>query len=456
MLQACKNHSEHVAFKQCCRCKSYIYICTACIHRAHHHQFCGNVCASLFFVKQSFSHLNLRSIIKPGKFGFSERMFLYSLMSFNLIFLIYQTVRLSTLSNELTSYRIQSEAAAVRDTKNVQERPFSENRIFPAAIDSLLKKTVISGSVSLSGKAHDNSVIVLYVNEKLTATEVPEKGSFTFDNVNLNPGQNFLQFRAFEHNKTITDFAEMTIEYRIPEISSRTLNVSRGDPAYTAMSLTFDGGSLANNAHEVLDILQQKGVTTTMFLTGEFIRKNPDVAQRIVSDGHEVGNHMLSHRHLTSYAHNSRHETLPDLTFELFKNELTRTDSLFQEVTGMPMKKFWRAPFGEINQEILVWAASMGYRHISWTHSGSSGMTMDSHDWVNNKESELYKSADEIRDALFQFEAIDENGLNGAIVLMHLGSTRNTENLYKSLPDIIDGFREKGYMLEPVSELVSQ
>ncbi len=455
MPQVCKNHSEHVAFKRCYRCKSYI--CTTCIHRAHHHQFCGSICASLFFVKQSISHFNLRNITIPGKFGFSERMFLYSLISINLMFLIYLTVRLSTLSNELTSYRIQTElAATVKDKKNMQERLFFENRIFPAAIDSLQKKTVISGSISLSGKAHYNSVIVLYVNEKLTATKIPEKGSFIFDNVNLNPGQNLLRFRAFDHNKTITDFAEMTIEYRIPDISSRTLNVSRGDPDSTAMSLTFDGGSLANNAHEILDILQQKGVTTTMFLTGEFVRKNPDVAQRIVSDGHEVGNHTLSHRHLTSYAHNSRHETLPDLTFEQFKNELTRTDSLFQEVTGIPMKKLWRAPFGEINQEILVWAASLGYRHISWTHSGSSRMTMDSHDWVSDKDSELYKSADEIRDALFQFEAVDQNGSNGAIVLMHLGSTRNTENLYKSLPDIIDGFREKGYTLEPVSELVSQ
>ena len=455
MPQVCKNHSEHVAFKRCYRCKSYI--CTACIHRAHHHQFCGSFCASLFFVRQSFSHLNLRNIIKSGKFDFSERMILYSLMGINLMFLIYLTARLSTLSNELANYRNQTESlASVKDTKYMQERLLSENRIFPATIDSLLKKTTISESISLSGKANNNSVIVLYVNEKLTATEVPEKGSFTFGNVNLNPGQNFLRFRALEHNKTITDFAEMTIEYRIPEISSRMLNVSRGDPAYTAMSLTFDGGSLANNAHEILDILQQKGVTATMFLTGEFIRKNPDVAQRIVSEGHEVGNHMLTHRHLTSYAHNSRHETLPDLTFELFKNELTHTDSLFQEVTGMHMKKFWRAPFGEINQEILVWAASLGYRHISWTHSGSSGMTMDSHDWVSDEESELYKSADEIRDALFQFESTDQNGSNGAIVLMHLGSTRNTENLYESLPDIIDGFRNKGYTLEPVSDLISQ
>ena len=54
------------------------------------------------------------------------------------------------------------------------------------------------------------------------------------------------------------------------------------------------------------------------------------------------------------------------------------------------MMKYWRAPFGEYNKDILQWAAEIGYKHIRWSKNS------DLADWVNDKESALYKTADEM------------------------------------------------------------
>ena len=56
---------------------------------------------------------------------------------------------------------------------------------------------------------------------------------------------------------------------------------------------------------------EQRGVTATFFLTGDYIRHNPDLVRRIAAAGHEVGNHTWSHPHLTTWDRTRRHDTLP-------------------------------------------------------------------------------------------------------------------------------------------------
>jgi peptidoglycan/xylan/chitin deacetylase (PgdA/CDA1 family) len=218
--------------------------------------------------------------------------------------------------------------------------------------------------------------------------------------------------------------------------------------------LTFDGGSEANASQEILDILKVKGVRTTVFLTGEFMQKYPDLVRRMVQEGHEVGNHTMNHPHLTTYPQNRRQEARGGVNRQFVHRELLQAAALFQEVTGRHMAPYWRAPYGEHNVEIRRWAAELGYLHIGWTRDPAAGEDLDSRDWVADPESRIYASAREIRERILGFGKGRGHGASGGIILLHLGTQRRQDQVHRELPEIIDRFLAQGYQLVTISELL--
>jgi peptidoglycan/xylan/chitin deacetylase (PgdA/CDA1 family) len=192
----------------------------------------------------------------------------------------------------------------------------------------------------------------------------------------------------------------------------------------------------------------------TIFLTGDFIKKFPEITTRIVQEGHEVGNHTWNHPHLTSYAADKQNTTLPNVTREFLHDQLLRSAQLFEEVTGAKMAPFWRAPYGEHNAEIRQWAAELGYRHVGWTRGRSWQESMDTMDWVADTTSKAYHTSEEILSHLMKMADEETNGINGGIILTHLGShRRDGDHFYTVLPRLISGLREKNYALVKISEL---
>ena len=235
-------------------------------------------------------------------------------------------------------------------------------------------------------------------------------------------------------------------------------DVTRGHTAIREIAFTFDGGDEANAnvADDILAALRARGVRVTMFLTGQFIRAFPDLVRRIVSDGHEVGNHLDTHPHLTTYAQNRRHRTLSHVTREFVTDELRRAEASFRAATGQPMAPYWRAPYGEHNAEIRAWAAEAGYRHISWTRGAGTAEDLDTRDWVADRSSRIYRSREEIRSRILEFGRGRPEGLNGGIVLMHLATRRQTDRPHEGLPSLLQALQAQGYRLVTVSELLDQ
>lgn len=233
------------------------------------------------------------------------------------------------------------------------------------------------------------------------------------------------------------------------------LEVSRGVKSRKEVALTFDGGSDANVSAEILDILQERGVRATLFLTGGYVRRFPALVRRMVEEGHEVANHTDSHPRLTTYARNRRQQTRPDLTREAFQAELRRAEEAFRAATGQAMRRYWRAPYGEVNPELLRWAAELGYVHVGWTR-GEGSETLDTRDWVADRSSRLYASSARIRDQILGFDEEGADGAAGGIVLMHLASRRRDDPVHRRLPEIIDGLRSRGYALVAVSDLLEE
>ena len=239
-----------------------------------------------------------------------------------------------------------------------------------------------------------------------------------------------------------------------PSLSRPEDDLIRGLPETGTVAITFDGGSYSNAAGRILDVLQNRGLKATFFLTGEFIRRYPQVTRRIADQGHEVGNHMYSHLHLTTFAKNYRQETLPGIDEELVHKELLRNEKAFEELTGKKMVRLWRAPYGEQNEEIRQWALEAGYRHVSWTYDAKTRKSLDGLDWVSDRDSALYLSSDQIVQKIISFDSETEMGLAGGIVLLHLGSERDWDPFHPRLGELIDRLQEKGYKVGSISQIL--
>ena len=226
----------------------------------------------------------------------------------------------------------------------------------------------------------------------------------------------------------------------------------RGRRDLARVALTFDGGSDAGESERILDVLRDRRVQATFFLTGEFIRRNPGLTRRIATDGHEVGNHTSTHPHLTSWDLTRSHETLGGVDQSFIERELGDAARAFAAVAGAPMLPLWRAPYGEVNRQLLDWAARAGWSHVGWTRDDAGGRrTLDSLDWVAERSSRNYLTSAQIAARIRSFGA-GEGGLNGGIVLMHL-CTRREDPQVTRLGDLIDALRGDGYRLVTVTEL---
>ncbi len=212
------------------------------------------------------------------------------------------------------------------------------------------------------------------------------------------------------------------------------------------IALTFDGNSSSNRTGELLDLLHDLDLQTTLFVTGRFIERYPEVIRRAVLSGHEVGNHTYSHLHLTTYEKNRRHDLQTGITRERFQNELRKTEAAFRKATGRAMMPLWRAPYGEENRTLRGWALEMGYLHIRW--SSVEGASLDSRDWVADEHSSMYQNSSTMMDRLLRFPE-----LRGGIVLMHLATNRD-EPPWQELPTFVDHLRERGVQPTTVMRLL--
>jgi len=229
---------------------------------------------------------------------------------------------------------------------------------------------------------------------------------------------------------------------------------TRGSPGLPHISLTFDGDSTDCDLPAILQVLAQRGITATFFLTGEFLERFPESVRAAVAGGHEIGSHLYRHVHLTTWEENRHHDTRPEITREYLHDLLEKNEAVFRNVTGQPMAKLWRAPFGETNPTINAWAAELGYWQVTWTRSTNRDKSMDSLDWVTDRAEPRYLTAPQILERLLAFDGGLPGGANGAIILMHTGSQRREERGWTILDDLIVGMIRRGYQFVPVSRLL--
>jgi len=373
---------------------------------------------------------------------------------------IWSLVSLHHLKTEVRSLRESNQQLEQRfQTLQTQLSKGEKERSFESPPKLTIQRPsragmILENRLDIKGEAPGDYIIALSINGKLRAVTLPKAERFSFSGITLKRGQNELVVKALGEDGSVVALERIRLFYSPPTPSYLARPFLRGNLSQPLLALTFDGGSIANATPEILDILRAYRIRCTMFLTGQFIQKFPDIVRRIVAEGHEVANHTFSHPHLTTYETNHQHDTLPHVTREFVQLELKKTEELFKKTTGRPMAPFWRPPYGEHNAEIRQWAAEIGYRMVGWTVGRGWEETLDTMDWVADSSSPSYRTAEEIRDKIFRAADAKPHGLNGAIILMHLGTLRHNDFPHKKLPEIIEGLKQRGYQLVTISELM--
>jgi len=197
--------------------------------------------------------------------------------------------------------------------------------------------------------------------------------------------------------------------------------IDRGLRGQGRIALTFDVGADVGALDELLAVLRDRGVRSTFFVTGLWVKRHPDALKRIVAGGHEAFNHTFTH------------PLLPRLTSEQMVEELEKTDRIIQQTLGRRPLPYFRSPFGDFNRRVLNVAGEAGWQCVYWT--------LDSCDSIGPTKTprSLVKrvlSPSGIRDP--------HRFLDGAIILFHAAEPATARAMWP----ILDGLAEMG--LEPV------
>jgi peptidoglycan/xylan/chitin deacetylase (PgdA/CDA1 family) len=210
------------------------------------------------------------------------------------------------------------------------------------------------------------------------------------------------------------------------DTSSATTNqageVMRGPLGKSQIALTFETGTGAECFEDLIAALERAHVRSTFFVTGSWAEKNRDCAAAITKHGHEVGNHCWDHIDLTKQSD------------KVVRDEILRTDTVLTELAGQSPRPRWRAPYGKRDERVLRIVRGLGYQSILWTID-----SLDSAEPPNSMEFL-------IQHIVSQSEA----QLDGAIIVMHVGSRATAE----ALPPIIANLQSRGFQLVTLSKLL--
>lgn len=176
--------------------------------------------------------------------------------------------------------------------------------------------------------------------------------------------------------------------------------------------LTFDQGYENGFTPTILDTLKEKGAHAIFFLTGDYVRKEPDLIQRMIDEGHVLGNH------------GNMHKALPRLSLVDGEKELQDCYDMVKEKFGYDME-LERPPEGIYSERSLAIAQRLGYKSVLWSFAYR--------DWEVNNQPDPEEA----------YTRITEAAHDGGIFLLHSVSKTNTE----ILPRVIDKLQSDGYTL---------
>jgi len=223
--------------------------------------------------------------------------------------------------------------------------------------------------------------------------------------------------------------------------------IVRGDASRRRITLIFTGGEHGEGTGFILDTLSEAGVKAAFFVTGDYIAKHEYHAhlRRIVANGHYLGPHSDSHPLYCPWE--DRELTL--VTREFFERDLRKNIADLRRFGAMPDGEpiYFIPPYEWYNADQVQWARAMGITLFNFTPGSGSNR-----DWIPESHAKFVSSERILRDVL-AFERKEPRGLNGFLLLLHLGSQR-AGKMHLKLPELIAELRERGYEFVGLDEML--
>jgi peptidoglycan-N-acetylmuramic acid deacetylase len=199
------------------------------------------------------------------------------------------------------------------------------------------------------------------------------------------------------------------------EAQYSTLSAHFIGPKEAVIYLTFDQGYENGYTPAILDTLKEKQVSAIFFVTGHYVNSSPELVQRMIDEGHTIGNH--------SYSHPSG--GLPSLSTQEQIDDTLTLHNLLLDNFGYTCT-LYRFPAGIYSESSMATIQSLGYSSLFWSFAYK--------DWV----------ADDQPDPDAALAKMIEQLHPGAVYLLHAVSSTNAQ----ILGDFIDAARKEGYVFE--------
>jgi peptidoglycan/xylan/chitin deacetylase (PgdA/CDA1 family) len=198
--------------------------------------------------------------------------------------------------------------------------------------------------------------------------------------------------------------------------------VPRVDTAQPLVALTFDDGPTALYTDQLLSVLQAKRAKATFFVVGAALEQQPELAKRLVSEGHELGNHSYSHQRMI----------FKSMTF--IRDEIERTDALIRQA-GYTGAIHFRSPYGKKLLLLPLYLQRVNKKNI-----------------FIDVEPDSYPAVAADADTIVHY--VLAHTKPGSIIVLHAETKTRVQSL-RAVPGIIDGLQAHRYRLVTVSQLLA-
>ena len=212
--------------------------------------------------------------------------------------------------------------------------------------------------------------------------------------------------------------------------------------------MVFTGHEFAEGGNSIATTLEQEKIKASFFFTGTFYNnaKFSSTIQKLKNGHHYLGAH--SNEHLLYCDWNDRNKLL--VSRSEFELDLAAN---YDHMTRFNIKKekasYFLPPYEWYNDTISAWTKDMGFQLVNYTPG-----TFSHADYTTLKDKN-YRSGEIIYNSIINYEQTKPSGLNGFILLMHIGAgPGRTDKFYTRLPALIKYLKEKGYQFQTVDQLL--
>lgn len=205
-----------------------------------------------------------------------------------------------------------------------------------------------------------------------------------------------------------------TIQWLIPSCTWRKVGQEK------VIYLTFDDGPHHEITAWVIDELKKLQIKATFFCVGDNLKKHPETAKQLLTEGHQIGNHTM--HHIKGWKHKNN-DYLRDI--ESCETEIRKILEQMNDEKAQP--RLFRPPYGQIKPSQIKLLRAKGYEIIQW--------------------SDLSCDYDKRLDCEKSLSALVKNAKSGSIVVFH-DSEKAENQLKQILPSYLEAMLAEGFTFE--------